>query len=540
MKNLVVLFAGGDMTHAFEPIFDGKTAFDCACFWAQTVSENAGDKNAGVSVFTVPEYKERIEAAFGAKKTDVVVREQWTNAAVAREISAACTRHDARCAVFAWADSPFLNAALTEELIRIQTEYKAEYSFADGFAYGLAPEVIDRGCAGIVAALGEDSQKTAGEKPASRDALFSIMSGDINSFEIETHIADKDYRLLRFSFECGSKASALGCKRLYESAKKGKLLSKITDAPSCNVYTLSDLAEKDVSVLKTLPAFYNVQLSGSYSHALVYAPIPALPSAQNMDIGAFSALVKDIAQTSERAVVSLSLFGEPLLHPQFADAVSEVLRYPGLTVFVETDGVLVTEELASRIAASCPDAEKRVIWCVLLDAQTAPVYGAVHGIGDGEKAAADFAAAQAAVAVLAAHFPHAVYPQFTRMKVNEPELEAFYRYWKKADSPSRGELIIQKYDRFCGLLPDAKSADLSPLERMPCWHLRRDFCVLSDGTVPFCRSAACATGCASAGNVLQEGIQTVWERFNTPLEAHISQSYNEVCKVCDEYYTFNF
>lgn len=562
------------MRYAFTKDFDGNSAFELALSWAMQHSVSAdGGRTAcaeAVVVFTVPAYKNQIDALLAADtshthsgvRPDIVCRNSWTNADVASEIAAACARFKADYAVYAWADCPFLNASLTKELLSLHTTYKAEYTFADGFAYGLAPEVIDKGAAGIIATLGKESQKTAGSKPAGRDALFAIMSGDINSFEIETHIADKDYRMLRLSFDCGSKATALGCTRLYAALKDSALGAQDgADAPFVpqsvafvDEYALSDLAASRADVLQTLPAFYNVQIASRYKHQYVYSPYPLLCAARekqgcealsDMPFERFSALVAAIASTSENAVVSLSLYGEPLLHPRFVDCVAEVLRYPQLSVFIETDGTLVTESLAERLAAlgGGSSADARIMWCVLLDAADAPLYAYMHGISDAAAAASDFAAAHEAVALLSRYFPHNVYPQLTRMKANESQLEAFYRYWKKNDGPSLGELIIQKYDHCCKSLPDEKSADLSPVERFPCWHLRRDLCVLADGSVLPCRSALTAT---PVGNVFDESIETVWSRFSPAVQKQIEGVYDGVsgepnaCKVCDEYYTFNF
>ena len=540
MKNIVVLFAGGDMTHALENIFDGKNAFDLAVQWAYAVAEN------GIVLLTTPSGSEKL--CSGATEMDVVTQASWTNASVAAEIAAACTRHNADFAVFAWADCPLLSLSLTKELIHILTAYKAEYSFADGFPYGFAPEVIDKGACSILASLAAGSQKQVGSRAASRDALFSIMSGDINSFEIETHLSDKDYRLLRLSFDCSLPQTALATRRAYENAKKAALISDTASLLSLDVYAFSDLAEKNGEILQTLPAFYNIQLSGKELHALSYVPRGA-GAKEDMPFSSFKALAADIARTSENAVVSLSLFGEPLLHPDFVACVKELLSYTSLTVFIETCGTLVTESLAKELADACAEAgaagfaQSRIIWCVLLDACTPALYAKMHNLTDSKKAEADFALATQAVAVLEAYFPHAVYPQLVRTKQNECELEAFYRFWKKSDSASAGDLIIQKYDRFCALLPDEKSADLSPVKRNPCWHLRRDFCILSDGSVPLCKSLApfVATDAGVCkGNALTEGIAAVWERFKAPLASHIHEQYEQKCQVCDEYYTFNF
>ena len=522
---LTVLFAGAPMPHAFDSVFDGKSAFDRALSWAAGVPGSVR-----TVVFTDGANRAKVEESCADGAVPFVRHDAWTNALVAKELAAVCAEYHADCAVFAWADCPFLNAALAAELVTAHTEYLAEYTFADGYPYGLAPEVVDAGAAGIIAALGEGVQQVAGGKPAARDALFAIMSGDINAFEIETVIAPKDYRMLRLGFSCGEKISFLACERLFAAAKGRCAL----DSAEFDARALSDLAAGDAAVLRTVPAFYNVQISARCNHDMLYSPYRLLterhPLDTDMAFEDFKSLVAQMAALSETAVVSLSAFGEPLLHPRFADCVREVLSYPGLSVFIETDGTLMTEPLAAELAQA---GATRIDWAVLLDAADSALYARLHRCDEG-----DFAKAVAAVGLLEKHFPHRVYPQMTRMKANEAQLEPFYRFWKAADSPSAGELIIQKYNAFCGALGDERSADLSPLVRIPCWHLRRDLTVLADGTVPPCVSRA-ALG-AEAGNALREGVAAVWERLSAALAPQVGQDYPGACGACDEFYTFNF
>jgi spiro-SPASM protein len=97
---------------------------------------------------------------------------------------------------------------------------------------------------------------------------------------------------------------------------------------------------------------------------------------------------------------------------------------------------------------------------------------------------------------------------------------------------------VQKYDHFCGYLPDRKVTDLSPLTRFACYHLRRDLTVLLDGTVRMCREDL--LGDYHVGNVLEEGIETVWERMAPYYRGHLSGELPALCENCDEYYTYNF
>jgi len=111
-----------------------------------------------------------------------------------------------------------------------------------------------------------------------------------------------------------------------------------------------------------------------------------------------------------------------------------------------------------------------------------------------------------------------------------------------ANTPDALNIIIQKYDDFCGLFERNQASDLSPIQRQPCWHLMRDMPVLLDGTVPLCRQQIAAPdgGCV-LGNVFNESLETIWNRGRSFYEEHSGlKQYNVLCTKCDEYYTFNF
>ena len=173
----------------------------------------------------------------------------------------------------------------------------------------------------------------------------------------------------------------------------------------------------------------------------------------------------------------------------------------------------------------------KMIWIVSLDAVTDGTYGRMRG-GEGT-----IGKASASIPLLQKYFPGNVYPQMVRTKENECELEKFYRYWKDGGSPSAGQLIIQKYDSFAGLLPDIKPADLSPVGRNPCWHIRRDMTILADGSVPVCREYMFEH---IIGNVFSEDLETVWNKMTPYVSKDMKGDYDEKCRKCDEYYTFNF
>ena len=540
MKNLVVLY-GGDLTsHAFEKVFGSESAFERVLNWAS----NFSDKIILFLKDSSPVSGELSSIISQNPKVESLSHDSWTKSLFISEISSSLKKYEAESAIISWSDTPFLNEKLTSDLIEMHSKYSAEYTFADGFPYGLAPELIESGTASILSELCKTSLKAEGDKAMDREAVFSVMRGDINSFEIETLISDLDYRLLRFNFESSSKINFLACKNLYDEALGQKI--DFSDA-----YALSNLAAKSPCVMQTLPAFYNIQISSKYNHKYCYSLEAAGKNPASKDFMVFSDFQKILSQIkdfSESAVISLSAFGEPLLNPEFLNFALEVINQNDqshkIPLLIETDGLLVNQELASKIAEAAKSKNAEVNWIIYIDSVEKSMYAGLHNCPD-----SDFEKALASIPLLENCFEGHVYPQFMRMKTNENQLESFYRFWKEKESPSKGQLIIQKYNSYCSSLPDLKSADLSPVNRLPCWHLRRDMTILADGSVPFCFQLAFEQ---NAGNVLSHGIEAVWEKFSQVLREHLllvdelnseksdGKSADNKCGICDESYTFNF
>ena len=508
IKNLmktIVIFYDNDSAYSKEKTFNGKSAVELSKAWAESLELDS---------FTVK------SASLSQLLCDM------------KEL---CTKENAETAVFSFIDLPFLNKNLSQKLIDSHITYKSEYTFADGYPYGFAPEALNAGTIGILAELSKTTQVPLGEQPVTREAIYNLINTDINSFDVETIISDTDWRLLRLSFHCGKKDNFMQCKALYEAAgKEGFDDFQTAEAAE----KLSEIASKNPACLKTVPGFYNLQISGKTSFESVYLPC-AVPVNENMPFEKCCKLIEKIAEFSENAVISLSAWGEPLAHPDFLKIVEKILSYPGLSVFLETDGLLVTPELCSALEILNKNALERthqwqkLMIAVILDATTEETYQKLHK----NSPAGAFQKAVNAVALLQNALPGQIYPQFVRMNANEEELEAFYRYWNEKTNPSGGNLIIQKYDDFAGLLPECKPADLSPLERDPCWHLRRDLTILSTGEASSCRACVLA---GSLGNVFEKPLEEIWSKTDELLKNHINRKYCDKCEKCDEWYTFNF
>jgi len=411
-------------------------------------------------------------------------------------------------------DAPLFDPSLAARMLGDFYRYRAEYYFADGYPIGVAPEILSPRILPALIALAAGKTEPLGE-----DGIFSVLQKDINSFDLETEISRVDLREYRLSLTCDTRRNKLVCERL--------LGLGALDAQS-----ILDLVPANLELLRTLPAYVSVQIAGGCPQACSYCPYPRfggdiLARRDFMSADMYARLMDEAAQYCGDAVIDLSLWGEPAGHPDFCALVRSTLRHPELSLIVETSGVGWREEILEKTAAL---ADNRIDWIVSLDETTPDAYARLRGAGYQE--------ALSRVETLMKLFPGRTHVQAVRMKENEEALEGFYRGWKTKTE----NVIIQKYDSFCGALPDRAVADLSPLNRMPCWHLARDMNILLDGSVPMCRE--CWTpdspeGSVFLGNVFKEGVGPIWEKGEPWFLRHIERRYPELCGRCDEYHTFN-
>jgi spiro-SPASM protein len=547
MNALAVLYGGGLTEYAFKSAFDGRSALDLAL--EQAAAFPGVTKTA---LLAGPSFGGLADSA-GWKRpaaVEIIPAASWTRKTLLETLSAGSRGFD--LTYFAWADSPFLDPALAGAEAARHRKYAAEYSYADGWPYGFAPEILAPGVAGILAKiLGDD------DGAVERDALFSVIQKDINAFDIETEISAVDLRSRRLYFTADSKRNFL-------------LVTRFAGAGFRSAGDAEKFIAENPALLRTLPAFYAVQVSGPCPQACRLCPYPKYGAPGGLSVterrdfldpAQFRALLDKITAFSGDAVIGLSLWGELALHPRKLDLINMALDRPGLSLIIETSGLGWKREefeaLAEKAAAggqppkSWTAPKNPLSWILSLDASTPARYRELRGEG--------FDEAMAAAKSLLELFPADTYVQALRTKGAEDDVEAFYRHWTGAlGAPAaplasggaldKANVIIQKFDDFCGALPKLQASDLSPVERQSCWHLLRDMNILIDGRVPLCREDLGAlngqtppeSSARIMGNAFDEPLETVWARG---LERCLEQGaarYTGICAECDEYYTFNF
>ena len=289
-----------------------------------------------------------------------------------------------------------------------------------------------------------------------------------------------------------------------------------------------DVIDTTAERTRTLAATLHVQVTDGVLQVPIWSPhgqfvAQPLGSHDFLDRVRWNSLLDRVLAWAGDVTVLPSFWGEPSLHPQILDLLSDALAKPGLKLCVETSGLGWGSVNLEALATASPS---NLDWIVELDSDEPTTYQTMRGEG--------FSEAQAFTKRLIKLFPGRVWPQSVRMDLNEGEMEAFYQHWKR----EAGQVIIQKHNDFGGRLPRAKPSDLSPWQRHPCWHLARDLAVFLDGTVVVCRDDFLRT--QPLGNLWSEDFPVVWARGNQLFGQHVRQDWPGVCRNCDEWYTFHF
>lgn len=450
---------------------------------------------------------EPLEQEIGAEE---VIRETWTE----EDLFDVFKNEAENCAdlFYFWGDYPLLDSRLAADMYINHRKYYAGYTFADGYPLGFSPEILR---SSEIAHLHELSRGSRRE--IKRNSIFEVLQKDINAFDIETELSPVDFRMYRISLSC-------------DNRRNSEQLKKLIDAGIGDRQSFLDKIDGSREALRTKPAYYQIQISDSCPQLCFYCPFSAEAAEpekrKTLDLERYSELLDRIVDFSDDAHIAVSAWGEPSLHGNFTGIVEETIKHPSLKLVIETSGLGWQDGDLEKIASLQEKSGGRISWIVSLDAMDRDLYRKLRGEGYDE--------AWQCAHRLFELFGTKCWVQAVRMEENEVNLEDFYRYWKKTS----GNIIIQKYDWFCGVREQKKITDLSPLNRDPCWHLKRDMFIRLNGDVPLCREDL--NNSVLLGNVFTESLEEIWNAGEKIYLDHLEGRYSTMCGKCDEYYTFNF
>lgn len=416
------------------------------------------------------------------------------------------SQHDFEHVLLVQYDSPFLDPNIISEMLKLHVTYLPEYTYSENVPSGFCGECISR------ALMESIPEQTSPAVP-----LSQIIKSNLHRFDVEIFYSHPDVRDRRISF----RSSNLRERRIMEH-----IVDRHGGIPK--YAEIADVLKKFPETLYLAPSYLEVELNGQCNLNCIFCYRKTLATEHGqMEVPIFRKILEGMRDFGLPYHICFGGSGEPLMHSGFYEMMDLALAEGGLSsVVVETNGVYADANFAQYISGK--SGKVRVI--VNLNAVDEETYRALHGGDHYNTVVANIERLREVVGE-----SDSLYVQI--MKINETEkfLDRYYDIWEQKRVP----IILQKQNTYLGRIPDRRYSDLSPLERIPCWHLQRDLYVLYDGTVCFCKQDV--DGASSKGNVKDSTIKELFEKGRNFFVEDFkgNRSKKPDCSACDEWYTFN-
>lgn len=234
-----------------------------------------------------------------------------------------------------------------------------------------------------------------------------------------------------------------------------------------------------------------------------------------MNLEQFKILVDEIKNFHPR--VAPQTWDEPLLTPNFF-AYLEILKQNGLTITMDTNGLLLTESVMKKLIDLSVDSI-----FISVDAFHSSTYEKVRGVNK-----LDFLNSTILKFLELRgerEFPRIGVSYVVEQK-NKSEVEAFVNFWKeKVD-------VVRVNEKF---LEGRKIENFIAETREPCWSLNDSLMIHFNGDAALC----CVDNHYenNLGNIFESSVLEVWnnESFNHMRALHSEGKWDEtgICKNCD-------
>lgn len=421
--------------------------------------------------------------------------------------------------------SPLLDLAVTEKLYGIHSEYRADISYAENMPPGMALSFISRDLLESLDIMeAKDGDLSSGIRP--------FVEKNINQFHAEVHYEEPDLRLLRLDFSLASRRSLVKT-----AAFLNKLKEKSAGQSLENPYSqLQSLLQASPELLHTFPSYIEIEFSANAEAKSYFSPLSVIEQpAAKLSRPHFQKIRDYIATGYGDTAVCASGLGEPLEHPEAVEFLRALLEEQSIRhVFVETNGIHLEKlrPLAGHVSAD----KLRIIFMLnsleryeeLSGSPKASLAVVKRGI---QSLVADLNAAGKNAAEV-------IYLQALKVEENEAEIDSLYALAEELGV----SFLLQKYNRYAGLLPERRVSDMTPLERYSCWHLRRDLFIRANGDVAFCKQTVDPKKPITRGNLSNDSLPDIWAAQKADFVLNYQGKYpaHLPCANCDEYFTFNY
>lgn len=249
-------------------------------------------------------------------------------------------------------------------------------------------------------------------------------------------------------------------------------------------------------------------------------------SRECVNLDAIAAIARELAQSDDRLLV-LSGFGDPLLHPRFAETLQLIRDNGQRNIAIETNLLDVPQNSLTALF------EQQVTALLIrIDAHSAEAYQQIHNANRFAEVVATIQSLEKKRRDESRALPLLV-PLFTRCCANIHELDAFYDYWVQAV----GSALIRSASDYCGQLPMDDILHPAPPTRAPCRQLPRRLTLLANGRVAQCDQDVAGT--QPLGNWYEQSLTEIWDAQPRKelLQLHANHDWhqNPLCTNCREW-----
>jgi spiro-SPASM protein len=403
-------------------------------------------------------------------------------------------------------DSPFMDMEIIGDMIDVHIKYLAEFTYSENLPQGFSCEIISKELLNAIPEL----QKTL--------PLGQVIRSNINKFDVELYYKEPDIRDKRLSFRSGDPR---------ERRILGELNKAAGGIPKYS--QIKEIIDNNPGILYVCPSYLEIELTGRCDLGCIFCYRNTLKKVHpDMGIGLFKKILNDMGSFGLPYSICFGGSGEPLMHGNFFE-ILDLARDESLikNIVIETNGILADANFRYYIVNNN---DKKIKTIFNINGMNEETYNSIHQGNYFKKIFENITSIRDEYPV-----EDGIYLQVMKINETEPFLDRFYDFWEKYNIP----IILQKQNTYLGRITDRTYSDLSPLERTPCWHLQRDFNILSDGRVAFCKQDV--DGDYVRGDINQESVEQIFMASKDSFLDDYRKKYkaNPDCTSCNEWYTFN-
>lgn len=423
--------------------------------------------------------------------------------------------------LFVYGDAPLNDPQLLRRLYEQHSQEWADYSFTEQYPQGIGGEILSYRTLKKVKDLASTQDEVF-----QRDSLSRLLHRDIHQYDVERLISEHDFRPERLRLISDSP-------RNFQVLKKALEFSTHSVSSVPSVEELVELTVKNPEFMRSVPAFVEMEITNHCNCVCIICPRTHLMKRpmRHMKIEEYEKILQELKNLCGDLILSWGYMGEPTLHPDFFTLLQKTLEIEEFQLLIESNGIFwentFYEQFLDCLKTLGLENSDRLTVILALDSSDRKNYSKLRSVDE-------LSRVEENAFQLLQKRPKQTYIQILRLKENDEELDSYHKKW----SAYPKQILLQKYNSYRGELMDRKAVDLAPLNRFPCWHLKRDLCILSNGTVPFCKQDI--DGKKSVGNAFTESIHTLWKRLEIPFIRDHQGNIDPFCKNCDEWFTYNF